>query len=105
MKRNDRKPTIPPIYESIGQLDKQAMDAIETGKHNTFLDNLKSTQNTVCGRHPIGVVMATIELLEAEGKLSGEGKGRFKFVRYERSSEVEDISDSSVSYASAYAVL
>jgi predicted class III extradiol MEMO1 family dioxygenase len=49
--------------------------------------------------------MAAIEILEKEGQVSGEGKGRFKFVRYERSSEVEDISDSSVSYASAYAVL
>lgn len=105
MKRHDKKPTNPPIYGSIGRLDKMAMDAIETGKHDSFLGNLKETNNTVCGRHPIGVVMAAIELLQSEGKILGEGKGRFKFVRYERSSEVEDISDSSVSYASAYAVL
>ncbi len=82
-----------------------AMDAIETGKHKDFLGNLKETGNTVCGRHPIGVVMAAIEILKKEDKVSGEGKGKFKFVRYERSSDVEDISDSSVSYASAYAVL
>jgi AmmeMemoRadiSam system protein B len=82
-----------------------AMDAIETGKHDNFLGDLEETKNTVCGRHPIGVVMAAIEVLESEGKVTGEGKGRFKFVRYQRSSEVEDISDSSVSYASAYAVI
>jgi MEMO1 family protein len=105
LKRHDKKPTNPPIYESIGRLDRMAMDAIETGKHDNFLENLKETNNTVCGRHPIGVVMAAMEILEKEGQVSGEGKGRFKFVRYERSSEVEDISDSSVSYASAYAVL
>ena len=81
------------------------MDAVETGNHEAFLENLEKTGNTVCGRHPIGVVMAAIEILEKEGKVSGEGKGKFKFVRYERSSDVEDISDSSVSYASAYAVL
>lgn len=105
LKRHDKKPTNPPIYESIGRLDKMAMDAIETSKHDNFLGNLKETNNTVCGRHPIGVVMAAIEVLQSEGKVSGDGKGKFKFVRYERSSEVEDISDSSVSYASAYAAL
>jgi len=105
LKRHDKKPTNPAIYESIGRLDKMAMDAIETGKHDNFLENLEETKNTVCGRHPIGVVMAAIEVLESEGKVTGEGKGRFKFVRYQRSSEVEDISDSSVSYASAYAVI
>lgn len=78
------------------------MDSIETGVHKEFLDELKSTGNTVCGRHPIGVVMAAMEVLE---KGSEEGKGKFKFVRYERSSEVVEVNDSSVSYASAYAVL
>jgi MEMO1 family protein len=105
LKRRDKNPASPPIYESIGRLDKLAMDAIESGKHESFLGNLKDTGNTVCGRHPIGVVMAAIEHLEKDGSGLGEGKGTFKFVRYERSSEVEDIGDSSVSYASAFAVL
>lgn len=105
LKRKDKTPTDPPIYESIGRVDKMAMDAVEGGKHQDFLDNLKETGNTVCGRHPIGVVMAALEILQDEGKVSGEGRGRFKFVRYERSSDVEDYSDSSVSYASAVAVL
>lgn len=103
LRSRDKKPTNPAIHESISVLDQLSMDAIETGKHDNFLNNLKETSNTVCGRHPIGVVMAAIEVLEKEGKLDGEG--RFKFVRYERSNDVEDISDSSVSYASAYAVL
>ncbi|KAH8594686.1 MEMO1 family [Bisporella sp. PMI_857] len=99
-------PSNPSIHESIGQLDRQAMDAIESGKHKEFLNELRQTGNTVCGRHPIGVVMAALEALEREKKGDSEsGKGRFKFVRYERSSDVEDVSDSSVSYASAYAVL
>ncbi len=105
LSRRDHDPTDPLICESIGRLDRAAMDSIETGKHEAFLDNLKATENTVCGRHPIGLVMAAIEILEKEGKISGEGKGKFKFVRYERSSEVEEIRDSSVSYASAYAVI
>lgn len=104
LRKRDKNPTSPAIHESIGRLDKLAMDAIETGVHDEFLDNLRGTGNTVCGRHPIGVVMAAIEVLEGQVKVGG-GKGRFKFVRYERSSEVEEVSDSSVSYASAYAVL
>ena len=105
LKRGAEDPKDPPIYESIGRLDKMAMDAIEGGKHEKFLDNLKETGNTVCGRHPIGVVLAAIEILEEEGKVEGAEKGKFKFVRYERSSEVEEVGDSSVSYASAYAVV
>jgi len=105
LKRRDKNPTDPAIHESIARLDKLAMDAVETGKQEAFLENLQETGNTVCGRHPIGVVMAAIEILEKEGKVSGDSKGKFKFVRYERSGDVENISDSSVSYASAYAVL
>jgi AmmeMemoRadiSam system protein B len=104
LKRNDKTPTNPLIYESIGRLDRMTMDTVESGKHDALMKNLKDTGNTVCGRHPIGVIMAAIEVLEKDQKL-GEGRGRFKFVRYERSSDVTDISDSSVSYASAYAVL
>lgn len=98
-------PTNPPIYQSIGYLDKLAMDAIERGRHQDFLNNLRETGNTVCGRHPIGVILAALEVLEQEGKISGEGTGRFKFIQYERSEEVVQIEKSSVSYASAVAVL
>lgn len=105
LKRRDKNPTSPAIHESIARLDQLSMDSIETGKHTNFLKNLSETGNTVCGRHPIGVVMAAIEELERTKVTVGASNGRFKFVRYERSSDVEDITDSSVSYASAYAVL
>lgn len=94
----------PPIHESIGRIDNLAMDAIASGSHENFLTNLQKTNNTVCGRHPIGVIMAAIEVLKEEGKLSKE-KGHFRFVKYERSSEVKDPRDSSVSYASAFALM
>lgn len=108
LKRHHQTPTNPLIHESIGRIDRLSMDAVESGKHDAFLKNLKETGNTVCGRHPIGVIMAAIEVLEQEvleKEVGIEEKGRFKFVRYERSSEVTEISDSSVSYASAYAIL
>lgn len=80
------------------------MDAIETGNHERFVQNLKDTGNTVCGRHPIGVLMAAIELLHDEGKLR-EDLGKLRFMRYERSGDVKSVGDSSVSYASGFAVL
>ncbi|KAH8669764.1 MEMO1 family [Tricladium varicosporioides] len=102
-RRRDVNPTDPPIHESIERVDKQAMAAIESGSHTGFLENLRATQNTVCGRHPIGVVMAAIESLKDDGKLDAN-KAKFKFTQYSRSSDVVDLSDSSVSYASAFAV-
>lgn len=75
------------------------MAAIETGDHAKFARYLAATKNTICGRHPIGVVMAGLEDLIRRG----EGKGIFKFVRYEQSSKCTTPSDSSVSYASAFA--
>ncbi|KAI0021147.1 MEMO1 family [Xylariomycetidae sp. FL0641] len=96
-------PTDPPIHESIKALDESAIEAIKSGLHKAFVTNLKLTNNTVCGRHPIGVMMAAMEFVAAGG--AEEGKLKFNFVQYQRSSLVEDYSDSSVSYASAYAVV
>lgn len=93
-----------PIHEGIRVLDQLAMDAVASGRHDAFVENLAKTGNTVCGRHPIGVVMAALEELGKDGGVQ-EGEGKFKFVRYERSSLVESVSDSSVSYASAYAII
>ncbi|GAP85445.1 putative duf52 domain-containing protein [Rosellinia necatrix] len=98
-----RKPVDPPIHESIELLDQLAIDAIAGGRHDDFVNNLKKTGNTVCGRHPIGVTMAALEVL-AQGTADAD-KYRFKFVQYQRSSLVEVYSDSSVSYASAYAIV
>ncbi|KAL6716641.1 hypothetical protein ACLMJK_006209 [Lecanora helva] len=102
--RKRDEPDDPPVNESIARIDKLAIEGIESGQHETFLATLRATGNTVCGRHPIGVIMAAIEALKKDGGLDQQ-KGFFKFVRYERSSEVYDGSDSSVSYASAFAVL
>ncbi|KAI1318220.1 UPF0103-domain-containing protein [Xylariaceae sp. FL0255] len=98
-----RRPANPPIHESIKMLDDLAINAIASGSHDDFVGNLKHTNNTVCGRHPIGVTMAALEVLAKE--TPGSDKLKFKFVQYDRSSLVEDVSDSSVSYASAYAIV
>ncbi|KIV95294.1 AmmeMemoRadiSam system protein B [Exophiala mesophila] len=106
--------TGPQIYESIAHADRACMCAIATGEHSEFLRVLQETGNTVCGRHPIGVFMAGVEEVKRlkqheEAGGGGEGLdsefGRFRFMRYERSSDAESYRDSSVSYVSAFAVL
>lgn len=96
------KPLGLPIHETIRLIDEAAMDAVASGSHDAFIDNLKLTGNTVCGRHPIGVAMAALEHVSSE---SGAPLSKFKIIRYERSSLVVSARDSSVSYVSAYAVL
>lgn len=90
------------IHESIRDVDFDCIGACESGNHDTWLGTLEDTGNTVCGRHPIGVMMAAVEELRKEG---GVEAGAFKFLRYDRSSEVKKVTDSSVSYASAFAVV
>ncbi|KAI9797074.1 MAG: hypothetical protein M1833_005679 [Piccolia ochrophora] len=103
LKARDKAPSNPSIADSIGALDRLAMEAVESGRHKLFLDVLKETGNTVCGRHPIGVMMAAMQASKTDPGTEGE-QGRFQFVRYERSSEVQGVGESSVSYASAFAV-
>ncbi|KAF7514141.1 hypothetical protein GJ744_004466 [Endocarpon pusillum] len=102
----------PAVHESIAHMDRACMCAIATGKHAALLKALKDTGNTICGRHPIGVFMAGWEEVERNqqnaselGESGAVEKGRFRFVRYERSSDVVSARDSSVSYVSAFAVL
>ncbi|KAJ5919778.1 UPF0103/Mediator of ErbB2-driven cell motility (Memo-related) [Penicillium verhagenii] len=104
LRRGDRiSSKEPAIHESISAFDLATMDAITTGSADTFLDIIERTGNTVCGRHPIGVIMAALEVVMADRP---EGKqGLFHFLRYERSSDAVDVSDSSVSYVSAFAAL
>ncbi|KAI4158721.1 MAG: hypothetical protein LQ342_007187 [Letrouitia transgressa] len=104
-----------PIHESIRKVDGYCMRAVESGEHQRFVGALQETGNTVCGRHPITVAMAALEVVReqrgesTEGEVGesqrGQGNGRFRFVRYQRSGMVQGIVDSSVSYASAFAVL
>ena len=123
-----------PIYKSISALDNEAMNALTlpappgsrspsptassnsviseqtpaAHAHTTFASYLRRTKNTICGRHPIGVLLGALGTVERDGLWSkgrDEKDGvRIQFVRYEHSSECENVEDSSVSYASAYVV-
>jgi len=100
LRSSSKTPTNPEIHDSIKKVDFECMGACETGSHQAWLDVLSETGNTVCGRHPIGVVMTGLEEVR-----EGDSQGLFKFLCYERSGEVKQVSESSVSYASAFAVL
>jgi len=96
-----------PIHSSIAALDRQALDILSVPPNSTakaqseFAEYLETTENTICGRHPIGVLLGAL----VEVEKSKERKDiKLEWVRYEQSSECKRINDSSVSYASAYVV-
>ncbi|KAG5653070.1 hypothetical protein H0H81_002450 [Sphagnurus paluster] len=90
-----------PIHESISRLDHEAMDLLTlppstaTNAHIAFAQYLAKTKNTICGRHPIGVLFGALSFLEKEKGINPA----LKWVRYEQSSACQTVSDSSVSYA------
>jgi len=95
---------IHPIHASISRLDHEAMDLLTIPPstaitaHSQFAKYLSRTKNTICGRHPIGVLLGALSDLEKNNGIKPE----LSWVRYEQSSQCHSIRDSSVSYASAY---
>jgi len=93
-----------PIHESISALDHEAMEHLTLPPstahqaHVLFADYLARTKNTICGRHPIGVLLGALAVLQEEHAKSPH----LQWVKYEQSSRCLTIKDSSVSYASAY---
>jgi len=99
------------VEDTIEAMDQHALEAVKLGNHDAFLASLKKTKNTVCGRHPIGVILAALEAA-AEGAME-EDTDRFKFkvTKYTTSGKVKgdrpirDCFGHSVSYVSAYAIV
>ncbi|KAF9056211.1 MEMO1 family [Panaeolus papilionaceus] len=104
LSRNNTPSDAFPIYQSISKLDHEAMDILTqppstaAQAHASFEKYLQRTKNTICGRHPIGVLLGALSKLEVDKAISPV----LKWVRYEQSSQCQTIQDSSVSYASAY---
>ncbi|CAO0789966.1 unnamed protein product [Mucor circinelloides] len=88
-----------PIYESIQDLDIQGIETLESLSFDKFQAYLADTQNTICGRHPIAVLMAALEALREKKQCS---KQTLKCLHYDQSGQCKKYSDSSVSYASIY---
>ena len=79
------------------------MTLIEQQDFAGFTKYLDETNNTICGRNPIQLLLAIIEEAKKEGKIGGEIET--KFVQYAQSEPVKDKNASSVSYASSYTVI
>ncbi|CAG8536965.1 7641_t:CDS:2 [Acaulospora morrowiae] len=107
LSRKSNKSLTIPIHESIERLDHEGMTIIEHINHEEFASYLSKTKNTICGRHPIGVLLCAIEALPSNPDTADgdKSKPRIRFVHYAQSSKVTHESDSSVSYASAYVYL
>ncbi|KAJ8045147.1 Protein MEMO1 [Holothuria leucospilota] len=91
------------IYESIENLDRQGMDLIEKLDPHGFHAYLGKYENTICGRHPIAVLLHAITALRNEAK--NGIKLELKFLKYAQSNQVKSMQDSSVSYGSASLVI
>ncbi|KAH8924949.1 UPF0103-domain-containing protein [Atractiella rhizophila] len=93
-----------PIWQSIASLDRNGMNAIafpnpQTAReaHEEFKAYLKETKNTICGRHPIGVLLAALASIQEEQQEDG---WEIRWTRYDQSSKCTRSGDSSVSYGS-----
>mmetsp|Transcript_10654 Transcript_10654/g.27893 ORF Transcript_10654/g.27893 Transcript_10654/m.27893 type:complete len:82 (+) Transcript_10654:321-566(+) len=56
------------IGDGIEQLDRRGMAAIESGDVDEFYRYLDETDNTICGRHPISILMQVGDLMRRERK-------------------------------------
>lgn len=81
------------IHQYIEWMDKEAIALIESHNHDGFVEYLARTDNTICGREAIKLLLTLI------GKSPKEYNT--KCVHYAQSSAARSMSDSSVSYASA----
>ena len=81
------------IADAIEAMDRQGMALVEQQAPERWTAYLAELQNTVCGRHPIGVFLNMLQHCA--------GRYDVRFVRYEQSSRVRSLADSSVSYATA----
>jgi AmmeMemoRadiSam system protein B len=84
------------IYEAIEDLDKKGIEQIEALSAEKFNNYLEEYKNTICGRRPISIFLATIE---EYNKTASNSANKINFVRYDQSSKVKNTSESSVSYA------
>lgn len=82
------------IHKNIEYMDKQGVKNIMSGKQqafNNFKSYLDQTENTICGRNPILLLLKMIELSRQNIDM--------EFVHYSQSNLVTSFNDGSVSYA------
>uniref|UniRef100_A0A7S3EE39 Protein MEMO1 n=1 Tax=Rhodosorus marinus TaxID=101924 RepID=A0A7S3EE39_9RHOD len=86
------------IHQSIEHLDRKAIHIIERQQPAEFHSYLRETGNTICGRHPITVLLFAAQ----ECRRSQSKSFSFSLAKYAQSSQCRSQSDSSVSYVSMH---
>ncbi|EDO06391.2 Memo-like family protein [Babesia bovis T2Bo] len=86
-----------PIWKAIESLDLDGVKLIVEHDLEGFLAYLRKTKNTICGRHPIEVLLKLISMSQL--------KITSKMLSYTQSSKCSERSDSSVSYCSIAGML
>ena len=86
------------IWESIQDLDKQALDIIKEINSQKLEKYFKKTKNTICGRNPISIILSIVEKYKNEHKNENV---EFINAGYAQSNKVKSIYETSVSYAAA----
>jgi AmmeMemoRadiSam system protein B len=84
------------IWESIQDLDKQALDIIAELNTEKLDEYFKITRNTICGRNPISIAVSIAEKYKKNYK---NKKVSFETVGYAQSNQVKSTYETSVSYA------
>lgn len=49
------------VWQSVEKLDRQGMELIENHDFQGYQKYLEETENTICGRHPIGVFINALK--------------------------------------------
>jgi AmmeMemoRadiSam system protein B len=81
-----------PIYKGIERMDLEATSILQQVDVNGFSDYLSKTQNTICGKFPIFILLKALSMTQHQWKP--------QLLHYQQSSQVRDMNDSSVSYVS-----
>jgi len=90
------------LYKAIRDLDRQGMGHIERIDFKGFVKYIEHTKNTICGRHPIAVLLAAVDDIKDKHLNKNTNYDvQLRFLHYAQSNRVTKASDSSVSYASA----
>ncbi|KAJ9436321.1 Protein MEMO1-like protein [Diplonema papillatum] len=88
-----KKDENPNIGDAIIAMDHEAMRIMEDQDRPALQRYFAATENTICGRNPITILLNTLALSARQYDL--------KFVHYSQSSKCRTPHDSSVSYAAA----
>lgn len=85
---------------------------LSTGSSKQWDKYIEDTENTICGRKPLSVLLHTIEQVSSDRMIQNgftdaserDSWGKLRWIGYTQSSKATTIADSSVSYASGFAI-